>query len=131
MFWLVGDEEHNDPRFGTASLGLYVRAGSWCIAQVHNQPEAKIPPEWEVPEWVVRGWGSIREANKLVEQGIWEAGHHCWYFVWIRRNNTADHMRYQRKREREKWERKQAKRRNSPGESAETPQESYTGESGA
>ena len=128
-FWFVGEEEHDDLRFTTASLGLYVRAGSWCMSRVRHRPEREIPREWFIPDWLVRGWGSTRQANDLVRAGVWEPVAGGWRYAWIRWPNTPDAMRSQRKREREKWARKQSNARNSPGESAPTPQGSYRGES--
>jgi hypothetical protein len=125
-YWFIGDEEHNDERFTTATLGLYVRAGSWCMAQCHYRPEAEIPAEWFVPRAQVRGWGALRLANDLADQGVWEQVAGGWRYVWIRHQNTADHVRADRKRERGKWARKQSRAAaDSPGESGSTPQGSH------
>lgn len=96
MFWFVGEEEHNDPRFSTASLGLYVRAGSWCMHEVHNR-RMELPPEWEVPAWVIKGWGATRLANELIAQGIWERVPNGYVFDWIRPQNTPEALRQKRK----------------------------------
>jgi hypothetical protein len=128
-FWLVGEEEHSDPRFTTNSLGLYVRAGSWWMSQVRYRPEAEIPTEWFIPDWLVKGWRATAYANDLVDSGVWEPVVGGWRYAWIRYGNTATALRRQRKREREKWARKAAKARNSPGESTPTPQGRYRGES--
>jgi hypothetical protein len=98
-FWFVGEEEHADPRFTTGSLGLYVRAGSWCMSQVRYRPVAEIPPEWFVPDWLVRGWGSTRWANDLAQNGMWESVVGGWRYAWIRWPNTPTAMRQERKRQ--------------------------------
>lgn len=129
-WWRTGDEEHADERFeraGLNSLGLYVRAGSWCMRQVRYRPEDEIPAEWFVPDYVVRGWRSQRLAAGLVREGIWGRVEGGYNFAWILPRNTADEVRRERKRERQKWEAKQARARaaqraNSPGESPPTPQ---------
>lgn len=128
-YWLTGEEEHSDPRFTTTTLGLYVRAGSWCMSQVRYRPESEIPAEWVVPDWLVQGWNAKRYANELVANGVWEPVGGGWRYAWIRYQNTANAIRTERKRERDKWARKQARARNSPGESSPTPQGSYRGES--
>jgi hypothetical protein len=127
-FWLTGEEEHRDPRFTTQSLGLYVRAGSWCMSQVRYRPEAEIPAEWIVPIWLVKGWGSTRQAKTLVDNGLWQPAEGGWRYAWIRYKNTPDAVRAERKRERNKWANKVAKARNSPGESDATPRGRYRGE---
>jgi hypothetical protein len=125
-FWLTGDEEHNDPRFTTSSLGLYTRAGSWCMNQVRYRPEHEIPPEWFIPTSLVKVWRATRQANDLVENGVWEPVVDGWRYLWIRHQNTADAIRSQRKREREK---KAHKTGNSPGELPPIPLGTYRGES--
>jgi hypothetical protein len=124
-FWLIGEEEHADLRFTTNSLGLYTRAGSWCMAQVRYRPAAEIPVEWVVPAWVVKGWGSMRAANELVAQKIWEPVQGGWRFQWIRANNTADYVRRERKRQRTK---KARQRQMSPGDITLCPMGTYTGD---
>ena len=96
-YWLTGDEEHDDPRFTTASLGLYTRAGSWCMGRYRYRPEAEIPTEWFISGPVVRGWGALRLARDLVQQGVWESVPGGWRYAWIRPKNTADYMRAERK----------------------------------
>lgn len=125
-FWFIGEEEHSDPRFTTGSLGLYTRAGSWCMSQVHYRPEHEIPPEWFVPVSLVKVWGATRQANDLVANGIWEPVVGGWRYLWIRYQNTTDAVRAKRKREREK---KAARTGDSPGEFPAIPLGTYRGES--
>jgi hypothetical protein len=126
-FWYIGEEEHSDDRFTTSSLGLYARAGSWCMSQVRYRPEREIPAAWFVPDWLVKGWGNTRQANDLVVNGVWEPVVGGWRYTWIRWPNTASAIRTQRKRERAK---KGARRTSdSPGESGLIPQGTYRGES--
>ncbi len=125
MFWFTGEEEHSDPRFSTCSLGLYVRAGSWCMSQVRYRPEAEIPSEWFVPTSLVKGWGAMRQANELVAEGIWNPTTGGWFYAWIRWNNTADYVRRERKRQATKKARQRAM---SPGDMAVSPPGTYTGD---
>lgn len=101
-YWLVGEEEHDDPRFTTCSLGLYVRAGSWCMGHVRYRRESEIPVEWFIPVTLVKAWGATRQANELVRQGVLEPVIGGWRFAWIRPENTTDRVRAKRKRERDK-----------------------------
>lgn len=105
-WWWTGAEENDDPRFraaGAEGCGLYTMAGAWCYAQVYYKPESVIPPEWIVPDHYVRGWpGGPRIAKKLCAVGLWERAMGGYRFVWIRDQNTADHERARRKRERDK-----------------------------
>jgi hypothetical protein len=123
-FWLIGDEEHKDPRFTTASLGLYARSGSWCMNQVRYRP-MEIPAEWFVPQSVVKAWGAIRQANDLVARGIWAPVDGGWRFVWIRHRNTTDYVRHERKRQATK---KQRQRSMSPGDIGACPPGTYMGD---
>ncbi|WP_139830455.1 hypothetical protein [Mycobacterium paraense] len=107
-FWFTGEEEHQ-VFTTTSSLGLYTRAGSWCMAQIRYRPEAEIPAEWFIPDWLVKGWGAVRQANELVAQGMWEPLEGGWRYVWIRPENTPNAVRQKRKREREKKSRKREK----------------------
>jgi hypothetical protein len=117
-YWFTGEEEHSDARFTTASLGLYTRAGSWCMSQVRYRPESEIPPEWLVPDWLVKGWGATRQANDLVAHEVWEPVTGGYRYAWIRYQNTANEIRRQRKRERDKKARRGS---DSPGESTAIP----------
>jgi len=121
-FWITGDEEYDDPRFLAVpgGLGLYVTAGSFCMGRVRYRPEAEIPAEWIVPDWYVKGYSNgVRIARGLERQQVWEHIDGGYRYAWIRHQNTADTVRANRKREREKWARKQAnarqKQANSPG----------------
>jgi hypothetical protein len=125
-FWLTGEEEHNDPRFATSTLGLYTRAGSWCMNQVRHRPMREIPPEWFVPDWLVKGWGATRLANELVAQGIWEPVVGGWRYAWIRHPNTADYLRGERKRQSTKKHRQ--RQAMSLGDLTECPLGTYTGD---
>src|SRR5690242_21550432 len=72
-------------------MGLYVRAGSWCMGKVRYRPEREIPAEWFVPDDQVKAWcGSVRQANRLVDVGLWYRARGGYGFAWIRTENTAD-----------------------------------------
>jgi len=106
-YFNVGDEEHADPRFRAVpgGLGLYVGAGSWCMAQVRGQ-RVELPAEWFVPDHFVRSWDNGRGATiakGLVRVSIFarvdDTGLESGYrFAWIRDNNTPDAVRKLRKR---------------------------------
>jgi hypothetical protein len=128
-YWLIGDEEPEDHRFiqaGPGACGLYFMAGAWCMRQIRYRPESEIPPEWFIPDHYVRSWpNGARLAARLVHTGLWVSVEGGYYFTWIQPDNTADHVRGERKRERDKWARRQAAKRllDPP-----TPQGSYRGE---
>ena len=115
-FWYIGDEEPDDPRFiqaGLAAPGLYHMTGAWYLRQVRYGPEREIPAEGFIPETWVRSWpNGIRLANRLVRVGLWIEVDGGYRYGWIRWQNAVDAVRIQRKRERDKWARKQA---DSPG----------------
>ena len=132
-FWITGDEEHEDPRFlsaGLSATGLYIRAGSWCMARVRGKHH--VPDEWEIPDHMVRGWNATKSAGALVREGLWYRVPGGYRYAWIRDENKPARLRQLRQRERAKWEQKQRKRLpalgNSPGELVTTPQGSYRGE---
>jgi hypothetical protein len=112
-WWLVGDEEHDDRRFldaGPGALELYVRAGSWVMAQVRYRPSAEVPEEWFIPvEWVKGQHSGIRLANKLVEQGVFVKVFGGYGFRHIHPQNTPDAVRKQRNKERDKKRNAKAK----------------------
>jgi len=118
-WWLWGDDEHCDKRFneaGTHAMGLYVRAGSWCMGKVRYRPEREIPAEWFVPDDQVKAWcGSVRQANRLVDVGLWYRARGGYGFAWIRTENTADTLRAKRAAERKKWEARKKLRRGGIG----------------
>jgi len=113
MFWNIGDEEPDDPRFtqaGPGACGLYFMAGAWCLRQVRWRPEAEIPGEWFIPDRWVRGWpNGARLAARLVAVGLWTATTGGYYFEWIRPENTPDAVRADRKRKRAKKARQRAR----------------------
>lgn len=104
-WWYVGDEEADDERFRAVpgGLGLYVGAGSHCLRQIRYRPEAEIPPEWFIPDHWIKGWpNGSRIANALAREGLFVKMYGGFGFAWIREQNTADAVRRQRKRDREK-----------------------------
>ncbi|WP_156448333.1 hypothetical protein [Mycobacterium sp. NAZ190054] len=85
-----------------------------------------VPDQWEVPDYLVRGWGAAKAAAALVRAGLWVRVPGGYRYAWIRKENTPDRLRALRKRERDKWDSKQARKRfadfpNSPGELYSTP----------
>ena len=113
-YWLTGSEELDDPRFrkaGPAAIGLYVWSGEWCMDQVRYRP-AKIPAEWFIPDHWVRSWpNGARVAARLVSTGLWERVEGGYRFGWIRPENTADHVRAERKRKATEKARQRAEKR--------------------
>jgi hypothetical protein len=104
MWWFVGDEEINDQfvNVGFAGFGLYHMAGSWCMSQIRGRPEAEVPAEWFIPDWVIRGWGAQRVAHQLCAEGLFTRLQGGYSFGWIRSGNTPDAVRRKRKADREK-----------------------------
>jgi hypothetical protein len=116
-FWLIGDEEPEDPRFiaaGPGACGLYFLAGAHCMRQTRYRPEDEIPEEWFVSDRWVRGWpNGARLATRLVENRLWSRTTGGYEFDWIQQRNKAEAVRAQRKKERDKKEKRRA---DSPGD---------------
>lgn len=132
-YWHIGDEEPEDPRFVTAgpgACGLYFMAGAWCLRQVRYRPENEIPGEWLISDRWVRGWpNGVRLAGRLVDVGLWLRVQGGYEYGWLQQRNTADAVRTNRKKEREKWEAKAARKRTgNSSHSEQTPLGRYTGE---
>lgn len=132
-FWEIGDEEPEDPRFvsaGPGACGLYFMAGAWCMRQVRYRPENEIPDEWLIPDRWVRGWpNGVRLAGRLVDVGLWIQVDGGYRYGWLQPRNAAESVRTKRKKERDKWAAKAARRRTDDSSYYEpTPQGSYTGE---
>jgi hypothetical protein len=132
-FWLIGDEEPEDPRFvdaGPGACGLYFLAGAACMRQVRYRPENEVPLEWIVSDRWVRGWpNGVRLANRLVKVGLWVRVQGGYRYGWIQTRNKADAVREKRAVERRKWEAKQARKRAEADlPRLPTPLGSYTGE---
>jgi hypothetical protein len=130
MFWEIGDEEPDDPRFVTAgpgACGLYFMAGASCMRRVRYRPEFEIPGEWFISDQWVKGWpNGTRLANRLVDVDLWVRVPGGYQYVWIQPRNTAAAVRAQRKRQ-------AAKKRNqreamSPGDIPPCPPGTYKGD---
>ena len=69
MPWFVVDDTlHSHPkvrRAGAAAVGVWVTAGSYCMAYKTDG----LVPKWWLESW---GKGGLTAAEKLVEAGLWE-----------------------------------------------------------
>jgi hypothetical protein len=79
MTWLKVDDKLHDHRkarkAGTAAMGLWVLAGSWCAAN---------PTDGFVPEAIVVRWSTKAMAGRLVDAQLWhpaeQDGEAGWQF---------------------------------------------------
>jgi hypothetical protein len=105
-FWLIGDEEPEDPRFiraGIGACGLYFMAGAACMRTVRYRRELEMPPDWTVSDRYVKSWpNGVRLANRLVDTGLWYRVDGGYAYEWIRTENTPAAVRKKRARERDK-----------------------------
>lgn len=107
-------------RAGDEALGMWVRAGSWCMRYLTDG----FVPDW----WVKQQPKGTAKARKLVEVGLWHAGaeqdgekgYRFHEFTGPGRQDSRETI----EAEREKWRtKKRAKRRESPGDSrVDSPQ---------
>jgi hypothetical protein len=113
----VDDALHSHPkaqRAGDDALGLWARAGSFCMAYLTDG----FVPEW----WVKQQPKGIAKAKKLVAAGLWHEGverdgEKGWQFHEFTGPGRQD-SRAEVEAEREKWRKKKAgQRASSPGES--------------
>lgn len=118
------DGLHSHPKAqkaGDEALGMWVRAGSWCMAYLTDG----FVPEW----WVRQQPQGMKKAKKLVDSGLWTTtnqdgldGFLFHEFVGPGRQDSAAQIRS----DREKWRlKKAAQRQMSPGDTqGESPVES-------
>jgi len=75
-------------RAGNAACGLWVRAGSWCMQQL---------TDGFIPDHVLPTLGTVREAQKLVEAGLWVRGVNGYMFhEWEIRQPTREQVEKER-----------------------------------
>lgn len=89
MAWFKVDDKLHDHRksrkAGKAAMGVWVLAGSWSM---DNETDGFVPDD------VLTRWGTVADARKLVDAGLWrEASHkgeHGWKFHdWARFQPSA------------------------------------------
>ncbi|MGI8310697.1 hypothetical protein [Saccharopolyspora hattusasensis] len=78
MAWFKIDDSLHDHkkarRAGTAAMGLWALAGSWCASNLSDG---------FVPRDVALRYGTARQATKLVEVGLWVPAEHDGEAGWI------------------------------------------------
>lgn len=98
-------------RAGDEALGMWVRAGAWCMRYLTDG----FIPEW----WVKQQPRGTAKAKRLVDAGLWDPsesdGEKGWQFHEFIGNGRQD-SRAQIEAEREKWRQKKAAQRMSPGD---------------
>lgn len=117
MPWFrVDDSFHMHPKtvgVSNAALGLWVKAGSWCAGALK---------EGELPTKIVRLLGTTRQANELVDAGLWEKTEDGYRFHdWESRNPSRAAVEARR----EGWRKRQAKARMSRRDSRVTHADSH------
>ena len=69
---------------GNAACGLWVRAGSWAMQQL---------TDGFIPDHVLPTLGTKREAQALVDAGLWERGVSGWMFhEWTERQPSREQV---------------------------------------
>jgi len=97
---------------GNAACGLWVRAGSWCMQQL---------TDGFVPDHALPTLGTAKEADRLVDAGLWERGVNGYMFhEWDVRQPSREQVETDRaeaaKRQREARERRARERSRRDGE---------------
>lgn len=73
---------------GNAAVGLWVRAGSWSSAQL---------TDGEISAEIAKQMGTVAQAKKLVESGLWVPTKTGYQFhEWDGRNPTRDQVERRR-----------------------------------
>ncbi|MGN7133399.1 hypothetical protein ACTHQY_09010 [Rhodococcoides corynebacterioides] len=92
-------------RAGNPAMGLWVRAGSWCAQTLTNG---------FVPRSIARSLGTAKQAQALVNAGLWEELSTGFQFPnWEERQRTKAEVEASREAERQR-KAEQRKRRNVP-----------------
>lgn len=99
MPWLKVDDKlhdhHKARAAGKAAMGVWVLAGSWCMAH---------ETDGFVPESVLTRWGNKRDAERLVAAGFWRTatrhGEAGWRFHdWLKYQPDVRTMRLKQEAE--------------------------------
>lgn len=98
-------------RAGDEALGMWVRAGAWCMRYLTDG----FVPGW----WVKQQPRGTVKAKRLADAGLWHPserdGEKGWQFHEFTGNGRQD-SRAQIEADREKWRQKKATQRMSPGD---------------
>lgn len=109
MPWFKVDDKFHDHRkarlAGKSAVGVWALAGSWSADNLEDG---------FVPESVISRWGTVKDAEKLVEVGLWRRGEKKgepgWFFHdWQERNPLRTEVEKEREANRERlreWRRK-------------------------
>ena len=98
-------------RAGNAACGLWVRAGSWCMQQL---------TDGFIPEHVLPTLGTAKEAQRLVDAGLWVRAVGGWRFhEWEARQPSREQVEKDRadaaERQRKARERRASERDKKEG----------------
>lgn len=107
------DGHPKSQRAGDEALGMWVRAGSWCMRYLTDG----FVPDW----WVKQQPKGTAKARRLVEAGLWHAGairdgEKGWQFHEFTAPGRQD-SRAQVEADRDKWRKKKAGQRAAAGDS--------------
>lgn len=70
---------------GNAAMGLWVRAGSWSMQTL---------TDGFIPDHMARQLGTTKEANRLVEAGLWDRAEGGYRFhEWAERQPSAEDVK--------------------------------------
>lgn len=118
-YFRVCDTWHSNPKrraAGSGAAALWAAAGSWSGQQL---------TDGHIPMYVVRDYGTVRQADRLCEVRLWHAaGHDCpdcpqpvddyVFHKWPKHNRTRAEV----ERERRQWKQKKAGQRAASAEPA-------------
>lgn len=110
-------------RAGDEALGMWVRAGAWCMRYLTDG----FVPDW----WVKQQPRGTAKAKRLADAGLWHRSEHedekGWQFHEFTGNGRQD-SRAQIEADREKWRQKKAAQRMSPGDTQRDKQSMSPGD---
>lgn len=125
MSWFkVDDRFHSHPKViavDNASIGLWTKAGSWC---------ADALTDGRLPTKIVQQFGTVRQANQLVDAGLWEKTDEGYRFHdWDSMNPSRDQVESDRAALKKRMRKFRTRHGNGVGNgsrNAVTPEGSYT-----
>lgn len=93
---------------GNAACGLWVRAGSWSMQQL---------TDGFIPDHVLPTLGAVKEAQRLVDAGLWERGVSGYMFhEWDHRQPSREQIERDRAEAAERQRKAREKRRSQRDE---------------
>lgn len=121
MTWFRVDDGLHDHRkarkAGTEAMGLWVLSGSWS---------SKTETDGFIPTEIVKRYGTVRLAQRLVDAGLWHVDAHDGeqgyrFHEWSPTNPTHADLQDQRRSARERMGRVRANSSGTNGSSSATP----------